>query len=277
MPFAGDSYQRVSCTSGTSTIRLSQGQAATVELTVRDDDGNAVDLNTYAAGPDPATVRMAVSQMLHSSNNEFELDGTVVDIDNGVVTFAFTPEETAKPGIFVASVGVFDVDILQHQQMFYMEFMPTNFSVSTSAPITIPEVRMDIMDTCPDANYLLDDLEFTDGEIIHAMRKAVDTFNEALPPIGGYTYDSFPFRALWFKGTNAYLLKMIAHKYRRNQLDYLAGGVSIRDQAKSAEYYSTAKQEEAEFLESVRQRKVAINIGLGFGSVGRSPYGLMGL
>jgi len=287
MPFDETTYQRVSCTSDTPSIRMSQGQQITHSIIVRDIDGNAVDLDDYVTGTylnssssswsiepnNRLDVKMAVSQAMNSSTTEYTLTGTITDRDTGAVDFLFTPTETSKHGIFTASVGVFYDDILRHQIMFYIEIAPTNFSTNSTGPISIAEVRMDLMDVCPDANYLLDDLEFTDADIVHAMRKAVDVYNDALPPIGGYTYDSFPFRSLHLKGTVTYLLKAIAHKYRRNALHYSAGGIAIKDQEKHSEYYNIAKHEEKEYLEMVERRKVAANLSAGYGSVGRSPYG----
>ena len=36
--------------------------------------------------------------------------------------------------------------------MHYLEFMPTNFDLTTGGPVSVPQVRMHMMDMCPDAN-----------------------------------------------------------------------------------------------------------------------------
>lgn len=283
MPFDESTYQRVRCTADTPVIRLSQGQQKAVTITLRDEQGDEIDLTQYAGDPTFASsssvagvnsaVKLAASHCLNGDNVLFTLDGTITSGETGEVVFAFTPTETKTPGIFVASVGVFRDNILRFNQMFYLEFMPTNFTINSGGPITVPEVRMELRDQCSDANYLIDELEYTDAEIIHCMRKAVDVFNETNPPVGSYAYDKFPFRANWLKGTVAFLLQMMAHSFRRNALQYNAGGLSVADQEKYREYAQVGKQLENEYVNWCQRKRVEINMGLGYRAIGPSPYG----
>ncbi|RKX21346.1 MAG: hypothetical protein DRP45_12410 [Candidatus Zixiibacteriota bacterium] len=109
------------------------------------------------------------------------------------------------------------------------------------------------------------------------MQRAVDDYNDANPPVGGFTYDSFPWRGAWLRGTVGHLLRMAAHRYRRNALRYSAGGLTVQDQEKFLEYDRAAEQAMAEYLTWVQRKKVSININSGYGSVGPSPYGRRGL
>ncbi len=304
MPFDESAYRKVQCTSDTPFIRMSQGQQKEEIVTVRDEQGEAVDLTQFeeplpdvgypvdvpawmsssslvlteysssSITPDILEVRLAASHSLKSSAVVFSMDGEIIDAELGQVKFSFTPSETSRAGIFVASVGVFWGGILRHQQMYYLEFMPTTFSTTSSTSLSVPEVRMDVADMCPDANYLIDSLEFTDAEILHCMRKAVDTFNETPPRVLCYNGTNFPFRAAWLKATAAFLLKMISHRYMRNTLDYSAAGVSVRDQRYQADTYRRIADAEIEKFETWSQQiQVAKNMDLGYGNVGPSPYG----
>lgn len=285
MPFDESAYQRRPCNSDTPIIRMSQEEKRKVDIVLRDENGDPVNINDLAevefenssssasSGGGELSVRLAASHCLNATSVEFELLGRIKDAENGEVRFLFNATVNSTPGLFVGSVGVFQYGHLRFQQMHYLEFMPTNFTLNTGGPITVPEVRMELMDMCPDANYLIDELEFTDAEIIHAMRWYVDRFNEMNPPIGGYSYDAFPFRAMWMTGTVAHLLKMIAHRYRRNALQYVAGGISIKDQEKWRDYETIAEREESKSLAWARDKKIAMNITAGYGSIGPSPYG----
>lgn len=286
MPFDESAYTRRLCSSDTPVIRMSQGEKRTVDVVLRDENGDSINLaelieleydassSSISGGSNDLQVKLAASHCLNSSSVIFEMNGKITDMVNGGVRFKFNKDYNSTPGIFVASIGVFTTaNNLKFQQMYYLEFMPTNFTLSTGGPITVPEVRMEMMDMCPDANYLLDELEFSDAEIIHAMRWYVDKYNEMNPPIGGYTYDSFPYRAMWLTGTAAHLLKMIAHRYRRNALQYSAGGTSIQDQSKWREYERIAELEETKSLDWAQNKKIAANIAAGYGSIGPSPYG----
>lgn len=287
MSFDASAYIRIPCTADTPTIRLSQGQQQLVQIVIRDADGNAVDLtqlperagitsefSSSSSDESSLSTRLAASYCLNASNVLFSVDGRIEDPTTGLLEFPLTAAHTNIPGLLVASVGVFHGDILLVQQMVYMEFMPNNFAVdSPGGPITIPEVRLTLMDQCPKANYLIDELEFTDSEIIHAMRMVVDLFNESPPPLRGYTYANFPFRAHWLLATVGVLLGMIAHRYRRNSMRYSAGGVTVSDQERVAEYERTSERLTAEFNQWMVNKKVSLNVAGGFRSIGPSPYG----
>lgn len=281
MAFIDSSYRKTACLAEVPVIKLSQGQETDVTVVLRDDSGaplNLSDLRSAAESSSSSSpgalpaVKLAVSQCLNASNVEYTLDGENVTAD-GEVTFSFGALNTAKPGFFVASAGAFVDGVLRANQMFYIEVAPTNFVANSGGPVSIAEIRMELMDTCPDANYLLDELEFTDADILHAIRKAVDVFNELPPPIGGYPYDTFPFRAHWMKASVGFLLQAVAHKYRRNRLQYSAGGVTIADQEKAEEYFSVGKRLEQEYMEWAIQRRIIMNVQSGYGSVGGlSPF-----
>lgn len=279
MPFDESAYQRKPCFTDIPLIRLSQEQYKKVDITIRDEQGQPVDLTQFiedtvggSSSLAPLEVKLAASHTFAEDNVAFTIDGEIIDVSTGQVRFIFDQTNTKVPGIFVLSIGVFYQGILRYQQIFYLEITPTNFAAG-GGPLTIPEVRMDLMDTCPEANYLLDELEFTDAEIIHAMRKAVDAFNELPPPIGVFTYDTFPYRYNWLKGTVGFLLQMVAHRYRRNKLTYSASGITVADQEKFVEYERMGKLLEQEYMDWAQRTKVSLNIRLGYQSIGPSPYG----
>jgi hypothetical protein len=60
-------------------------------------------------------------------------------------------------------------------------------------------------------------------------------------------------------GTTAILLRMSAARYRRNALQYQAGGVAINDQSKANEYEEVAAQRMSEFMDWMRQEKTRLN------------------
>lgn len=285
MPFNESAYQRVTCTSDTPVIRMSQEQQKTVDLTLYAENGDVLNISELIGAPSGSSsssppgalssssgslsgtvVRMKAVECRASTAAIFDIVGEIVSEETGAVRFELTPTETANAGIYLASVGVFHNDILLFQQAIYLEFMPTSFAEKLTGPLSVPEVRMDLMDMCPDANYLLDELEFTDAEIIAAMRKAVDAFNELPPFVLQYAYGRFPYRANWLNATSAYLLRMIAHRYRRNNLRYNAAGLSVDDQDKAGEYEQLAERRINEFLGWAKSVKVTQNLYNGFGT-----------
>lgn len=133
--------------------------------------------------------------------------------------------------------------------------------------LTDLDVRIWLRDNDPDANVLLDTFEFEPEEIRHAMTLTVDYYNETPPFLGRYDYDKFPWRFHLLQGTAANLLFMAAHRYRRNHLNYSAGGVSVDDQNKYQQYDAAGDKLWAEYKSWVSTAKKAANAEQGWGTI----------
>lgn len=99
------------------------------------------------------------------------------------------------------------------------------------------------------------------------MTLTVDYWNETPPNIGCYDYDRFPYRFALLRGTAANLMFMAAHRYRRNHLQYSAGGLSVDDQNKYQQYDATGARLWEEYKQWVITEKRSINVDLGWGTI----------
>ena len=133
--------------------------------------------------------------------------------------------------------------------------------------LTDLDVRIWLRDNDPEENRLIDDFEWTPEEIRHAMTLTVDYYNETPPFIGRYDYDRFPNRFHLLQGTAANLLYMAAHRYRRNQLNYSAGGVTVDDQNKYQQYDAAGDKLWSEYKAWVSASKKAANAEQGWGTI----------
>lgn len=275
-----------------------QGSSARISFYLVDKDGKRVDLtSTYQieAGEKNAIPRdppvLENNQTPRESDrlfvnlvfrNDFRASdesaatvvrGVIEDPKCGHVSFPLTPELTCKSGIFMGQiqVGIND-SCLFGAYSLYLNIEPNLANVYNSGVITVAEIRMHMRDQDPKLNTLLDEYEFTEAEIMHAIRKPIDLWNEALPPVSPFTPSNFPYRYNWLEGTCAFLLKAAAHRLRRNILDYSAGGVSIQDQANYDRYEKIAQGMLDQYKEWVSERKTAINFNLGFSSLGGIGY-----
>ena len=210
------------------------------------------------------------------------LDGTactVADAENGVVTLPLTPGILNVAGIFESEITARNVDEETIAATgFFLVVRPSLragdvSSTGISSMPTIMDVRRTLHDKCADDNYLLDDVEFTDTEIVYCMLQALREFDE-MPPRLPATYGSgaFPWTNLWLLGTAAHLLSMAGHKYTRNRLDYSAGGVSVQDKAKGQEYEAQYRRVRDEWWKAALRQKQALNLKTFTGIVGRSDY-----
>ena len=133
------------------------------------------------------------------------------------------------------------------------------------APMTDMEVRIFLRDKDPVANILLDDLEFSPEEIRTAMNLAMDRWNDTPPDIYRCDYDHFKYRSILLLGVASILLYMAARRYSRNSIQINAGGTSVNDQAKSAEYDQASERLNQEFQRAVRMKKRELNANMGWG------------
>lgn len=134
--------------------------------------------------------------------------------------------------------------------------------------LTDMDIRIALRDLVPEANELLDDLEFSPEEIRSAQTLAVDKWNETPPIIASYDYTEFPYRYNLLKGTIANLLAIAAHHYRRNDLTYNIPGGAIAPKDKAREYDTVSARLQEEYTLWILQMKRALNISVGFGTIG---------
>ena len=119
--------------------------------------------------------------------------------------------------------------------------------------LTVQEVRYHMDDLCAEKNELIGELEFSDSDIMQAMISCIDYANGAMGGSGhggGWTVNNLPEEGRFFlkQGTAAQLLQTKAISLLRNTLPYNAGGISIDDQNKSAQYLKMAEPMKADWI-----------------------------
>ena len=140
--------------------------------------------------------------------------------------------------------------------------------IGSNQYLTDADVRVWLRDNDPEANLLIDDFEFSPEEMRTAMTLTVDYWNDQPPYLRNYDYDKFPFRSKLLTGTAANLLFMAAHRFRRNALQYSAGGLSVQDQEKYQQYDAAAARLWQEYKDWVPMNKRSINAEQGFFHIG---------
>ena len=133
--------------------------------------------------------------------------------------------------------------------------------------LTDLDVRIWLRDNDPEANTLLDDFEFSPEEIRTAMTLTVDYWNDQPPQLRNYDYDKFPWRSQLLTGTAGNLLYIAANRYRRNALQYSAGGLTIQDQEKYQQYDAAGHRLFESYKEWVTRHKRAMNAEQGFATI----------
>lgn len=276
---------------------VDQGVQATLEHVFRDRTGNPVDLSGYlvdasesSASSESATVPpdgslvLRVKEALASGLNSvcnplWEIVGNSPEPSAGLVHARLPASLVEHAGLYVLNWAIKDVNgdvvfvndglLSVERSQFAMEEMTR---AKDLGPPTINEIRMELMDTSSADNALLDDIEFSDDQLLNAIAKPIELWNETPPPIGVMTTRDFPYRGAWRRGIIAQLLLTAAHNYRRNMLQVQAGGVTVADKNKEREYLAAGRDLWQEYTAWLLNKKVEINARAVAGSFG-STYG----
>ncbi len=284
------------CTLFTSVkaILASQGVPSLVEHVVRDRQGKPLDMTSLfpdaesedvsaeslPAGTGAVKVRIkeAVSDALDAVNNPlWELTATVLNAREGLIQFRLPKKTVELAGIYLVSVGVLDdgtpvaVDaaLMSVEKTLWARKLDVN--LQQAGPPSILEIRSLMVDRDPADNSLLDRVEFSTDQVMEAIIQPIQYFNEQPPPIGKFTTRDFPFQAAWQDAIIGNLLIMAAHNYRRNQLAYSAGGISVDDKNKEGPYLAYGNQLLQSYKDFVLNKKVEINVKGFMGNI-QSPF-----
>lgn len=255
-------------------ISITTGQAATINWQMHDKNGIPVNLSACEVSTPENTLkvvfRMKEQVALGNQNPARSLDATIVDAETGAVSVNLPTNMVGLPGIYYGEMALINVTTgnennpaVVFSNMFYVIINRSTFDTYTGAggPPSIAEIRLHLRDSSPNESFLLENLMFDDAEIALAVSRPVQYWNEVPPPLDQvFNTQSFPFRYHWLEGICANLFLMVAEQYRRNQLDYQAGGMAVNDQNKEANYERAGQTRWQAYREWVRATKAAINL-----------------
>ena len=212
---------------------------------------------------------------------------SVLDPETGQVSLKIPQELYDNPGIYTFSVGVMaptcdprdDADyrpVMVSQGIVLIEpsgFHYGNQNANCYLP-TVADVRRKI-DDFASKNDLQKAVEYSDYDIVHALIRAVQIWNETPPPLKNYVYNcvNYPFKDLWVEGAVAELLFASVMHYLRNKLQMQSGGLNIDAKNKDAAYKQIADEARRNYMERLIAWKYSINMNQVWGGVS-SAYGV---
>lgn len=214
-------------------FRFWQNTPGTQTAYLKLDDG------TMYVIPDTATISMLVTETWGAAATDlyFEQDCTVEERATGKFSITVSAATLTKPGLYLGEITVNLVDSPVKRFRCYVEVTPSLNSAQICGPLTIAEIRAAIRDRCAEDNYLLDRVEFQDGDILFAIRRPVDWWNETVPQgISTYSYSTFPFRYHWLDAVIGELLRIAGLQLSRNRMQLNGGGITSDDKARAELY-----------------------------------------
>lgn len=226
-------------------FRLWQNTPYVQTVFLKEDDGTP-----YVIAP-TASVKLFVTETWSSTPADFYFDitGNVDNAATGQVSFAFDAATLQYPGIYL---GELTVNVGGNAAKRFRTYVEVTTSLNTQSQwtrcLSIAEIRAAVRDRCAEDNFLLDRVEFQDGDIIYAIKRPVDWWNETAPSgIPRYTYTTFPHRYHWTDAVIGELLRMAALQLSRNRIQLNAGGITTDDKARADLYLKLGDQMIKEF------------------------------
>jgi hypothetical protein len=303
MPFASTCVDVVgTCGNAIPRVEIGQGVTDTLRIPLVDPNpvtGGPVDLTQYgfysssspssessqssdwsssssSSGEPKHGVEFVAKEMPYDSSPFFCVMGTVAseeDARDGIVELDFTTAMTARPGIWLGMALIWEHGLLKKHLPFYLDVLPNLGMINTTGgPLTFYEVRLSVRDVCPEANILLDAMDFQPHEIAAAIRWPIDYWNETPPPTRRFTPMNFPYRYHWRLATVGELMIMVGTWLQRNNLDYSIAGLTVKDSARWPEYMKMGEVKKQEYKEWTKEEKIALNIASGYRSLGGWRY-----
>ena len=194
--------------------------------------------------------------------------------DDGIVNIHLTPNEVDyNNGVWYAEFLTYQDDLVVGNYRSYL-CIRKGMTGSKNGPntVTAMDVRLAVMDTSAEANQLLDDLEFSDMMIYHAVERSIDEWNET-PPMLEHLFDAtnFPFKEHLIKGAVGYLMQEVAYRYNRNRMQYSASGLNLDSNDKGPAYIAMAQAARLEWKNFIAAKKTELNMQECFGTF-QLPY-----
>ena len=264
------------------------GTPATLEHVLCDRSGKPVNLALYDASTasesiptDEQSVSLKVMEYLGYGcgyPRVWTIDGTMYDAASGTMRATLPTDVTGNPGIYTLSwayllngaVKLINNSILSIERSLFASAYSVN---NLTGPPTLNEIRMAIMDSGAADNVLLDDVQFTDDQILLAIFKPIAYFNETNPPLNiRYNTRTFPFREHWTYGIISELHLIAAANYRRNRLAVNAGGMTIDDKNKGSEFLRAAQLYGEMWKKFTLMTKARMNAESAFMDLGSQYY-----
>ena len=200
--------------------------------------------------------------------------------EDGHVTLLLTPAELDfNEGVWYAEFLCYKgADLVQNYRAYLCIRKGMTGSKSGPHPVTVMDVRLALMDTSAEMNTLLDDLEFSDMMILHAVERAIDEWEETPPRLERhFNGTNFPFREHLIKGAVGYLLQSVMYRYMRNRMQYSASGLTFDKNDKGQVYLQLAQMALQEWRGFVASMKTSMNMEECMGVVEQPWFGSGGI
>lgn len=278
----------------TPAIATAQALAPVIEIVLRDDRGRPINFESCgftsvgssslsSSAGSQGKIFIKGREALDVSNGAplIDIEGYFTNAAAGVVRAKIPADATQLHQVVDMNCGVVSTNgELIHITNLYMLVDKSQFGTvvaNSGKPAGLPslqQIRTYLRDNAPEDNPLLNTFEFDVSEIVQSMVKCVEHWNTMQPMVRrSFNTNNFFNPTVLISGVMGELYLIAAKHYRRNQLAYTAGGLSVDDKNKAQEYEAIGDRMLQEYLKWCRMTKVAINKEAWDGSFGSTYDG----
>lgn len=261
-------------------VVVSKGQCGVVRWQMRWRDGEVADLSecfptetssseSESVPADLPTVAVRFKGACADGARIAAVTGEAISAAEGVIEFPMPTIVCRKAGIYQ-----FEAALTSNGSMFFsdtglisVEQGMFGDTTQRGGPPSIQDIRMHLRDSQIE-NDLLQDFEFDDAEIIFAIGRPVQQWNETPPPIAPFTCQNFPYKYHWLNAICGELLRTAAHHYVRNKMKAVAGGLVDDEKNRDDDYLRMAKFYWEEWRHFLATKKVELNVRRSFLTMG---------
>jgi len=264
VPQAVVDRSRSRCYGARPVVSIQQGQATRIRLYLADTAGGPI------AIPDGFSVVLIARDTEQSSTSRLGKTCSVETASDGKVLCTLAAADTKRlAGVYVAQLQLRSGTTIHATTDYWLVVNSTlGMAYKGYGVPSLAEIRMVLRDVCPEQNFLTEEYEFDDSQIVACIRHPIDEFNERHQPHTSYTPSTFPYRFHWLRAICAYLMEIAARGYSRDHLPYNAAGVTVDDKNKYADYMTQARALLDEWRKFIDEKKMEINIEGGFARLG---------
>lgn len=134
--------------------------------------------------------------------------------------------------------------------------------------LTTEDVRTYLVDSSPDDNELLDDIDFTDRQITLAMRMAAASFNEITPHVLSVDGNRLPLAEWAMSAVQEQLYRMRLNQLERNAVVYEAGNTGFDEDNERIRNLRASLDRLVGWKKQAQSIKLTHNTSMGYGDLG---------
>lgn len=131
--------------------------------------------------------------------------------------------------------------------------------------LTSEDVRTYLVDSSPEDNELLDDIDFTPGQIQLAMRMAAAAFNEIRPHVRVVQANTLPLSEWAMTAVQEQLYRMRLNQLERNAITLEAGNTGFDEDGTRIRNMNTALQRMSNWRQAAFTLKQSANVSDSYG------------